>query len=48
MQEAGVSADESGKEIVGENNMVTRVAVQGYLGWRKLDEWREVMKVLFG
>ena len=22
--------------------------MQGYLGWRKLAEWREVMKVLFG
>ena len=37
-----------GKRLLGESNMVARVALQGYLGWRKLEEWREEMEILFG
>ena len=33
--------------ILGASNIVTGVAVQGDLGWRKLEERREEMKVLF-
>ena len=34
--------------ILGASNIVTGVALQGDLGWRKLEERREEMKVLFG
>ena len=36
------------EEIVGKSNKVARVAVQGDLGWRKLEKRREEMIVLFG
>ena len=34
------------RRLLGESNTVARVAVQGDLGWRKLEDWREAMKVL--
>ena len=37
-----------GRRLLGESNTVAGVAVQGDLGWRKLEERREEMKVLFG
>ena len=47
MQEAGVGTDESGRRLLG-SNTVAGVAVQGDLGWRKLEEQREEIKVLLG
>ena len=37
-----------GKRFLGASNTVAGVAVQGHPGWRKLEERREEMKVLFG
>ena len=37
-----------GRILLGARNTVAEVAVQGDLGWRKLEERREEMKVLFG
>ena len=37
-----------GRRLLGESNTVAGVAVQGDLEWRKLEERREEMKVLFG
>ena len=42
--EAGVCTEEISRRLLGASNTVAGVAVQGYLGWRKLEE----MKVLFG
>ena len=36
------------RRLVGANNTVSGVAVQGDLGWRKLEERREEMKVMLG
>ena len=36
------------RRLLGESNTVAGVAVQGDLGWRKLEERREEMKVMFG
>ena len=48
MQEVGVVTDENGRRLLGASNIVAGVAVQGDLGWRKLEERREEMKVMFG
>ena len=37
-----------GSRLLGARNTVAGLAVQGGLGWRKLEERREEMKVLFG
>ena len=37
-----------GRRLLGASNTVAGVAVQGYLRWRKLVEWREERKVMFG
>ena len=37
-----------GRQLLGARNTVAGVAVQGDLGWRKLEEKREEMKVVFG
>ena len=37
-----------GRRLLGASNTVVGVTVQGDLGWRKLEEMREEMKVLFG
>ena len=37
-----------GRRLLESSNTVAGVAVQGDLGWRKLEERREEMKVLFG
>ena len=37
-----------GRRLLGASNTLAGVAVQGDLGWRKLEEGREEMKVLFG
>ena len=37
-----------GRRLLGASNTVAGVAVQGDLRWRKLEEWREEMKVMFG
>ena len=37
-----------GRILLGASNIVAGVAVQGDLGWRKLKERKEEMKVLFG
>ena len=37
-----------GRRLLGASNTIAGVAVQGNLGWRKLVERREEMKVLFG
>ncbi len=36
-----------GRRLLGGNNTVAGVTVQGELGWRKVEKWKEVMKVLF-
>ena len=36
------------KRLWGESNTVAEMVVQGDVGWRKLEEQREEMKVLFG
>ena len=33
---------------MGASNIITRLVVQGDLGWRRLGERREEMKVMFG
>ena len=37
-----------GRRLLGPSSTVAGVAVQGDLGWRKLEERREEMKVVFG
>ena len=37
-----------GRRLLGESNTIAGVAVQGDLGWKKLEERREEMKVMFG
>ena len=37
-----------GRRLLGASSTVAGVAVQGDLGWKKLDERREGTKVLFG
>ena len=37
-----------GRRLLGESNTVGGVAVQGDLEWRKLEERRKEMNVLFG
>ena len=37
-----------GRRLLGASNTVAGVAVQGDLGWQKLEERREEMKLLFG
>ena len=37
-----------GRILLRESNIIARVAVQEDLGWRKLEESREEMKVKFG
>ena len=37
-----------GKKLLGASNAVAGMVVQEYLGWRKLEERRVEMKVLFG
>ena len=37
-----------GRRLLGASNTVAGMAVQGDLGWKKLEERREEMKVLFG
>ena len=37
-----------GRRLLGASNIVAEVAVQRELGWRKLEERREEMKMLFG
>ena len=39
---------EMGRRSLGAGDTVAGVAVQGDLGWRKLEERREEMKVMFG
>ena len=46
IQEVGVVRDENGQEIVGGKKYSS--TAQGDLGWRKLEERREEMKVMFG
>ena len=36
----------TGRKLLGAGNTVAGVAVQGDLGWRKLEERREEMKVM--
>ena len=48
MQEVGVGTVIVVRRLLGANNTVVGVAVQGDLGWRKLEERREEMKVVFG
>ena len=48
MQEIGVITNDKGRRLLGASNTVAGVAVQGDLGWRKLEESREKMKVMFG
>ena len=36
-----------GSRLFGARNIIAELAVQGGLGWRKLEERREEMKVLF-
>ena len=42
------SQTKMGRRLLGASNTVAGVAVQGNLGWRKLEERREEMKVMFG
>ena len=37
-----------GRRLLRASNIVAGVAVQGDVGWKKLEERREEMKVLFG
>ena len=37
-----------GRRLLGASNAVAGMAVQGDLGWKKLEERREEMKVVFG
>ena len=37
-----------GSGLLGASNTVAGVAVRGDLGWRKFEERREEMKVMFG
>ena len=41
MQEVGDGTDEKGKRLLGGINTVAGLAVQGDLGWRKLEEMDE-------
>ena len=43
-----VSQMKMGRRLLGASNTVAGVTVQGDLGWRKLEERREEMKVMFG
>ena len=36
------------RRLLGASSTIAGVAVQGDLGWRKLEEIREEMKVMFG
>ena len=47
MQETGVGTERVGRRLLGKRNTVAGVAVQGDLGWRMLEEWKEEMKVVW-
>ena len=44
----GLAQKRKGRRLLEASNTVAGVTEQGYLGWRKLEEWKEEMEVLFG
>ena len=48
MQEVGVVTDENGQEIVGGKQYSSRRGSAGNLEWRKLEERRKEMMMMFG